>query len=212
MWSFKNMRVQRICAALVIALSMLFSACGFHFRGQQSVPENFSAIMISDAHLITTNASWSSDGRDVLRRTITQAFLHAGITARDNADITVELLGENIERRTASINAVAASAAEYRLEYALRYRVIGADGAILIADTQLTTDNSYRFNDSAVLGSADEEALIFQEMRRDLANRLVRQYLHRINANASKQTPPTTPADARPANATAIDATHAPAP
>ncbi len=181
---------------MILLACMLLTACGFHFRGHTTVPDGFNIVAVRDADKIPTGTSLTGGGRDELHRAVTQAFQRHGITIADVAPMTVELLGESTRRRTASIDAVAASAAEYRLEYELRYRVTGSDGATLVSETKLVADNSYRFDNSAVMGSADEEILIYQELRRDAADRIVQQYLRRAKQSPRLNTPADAPAHA----------------
>lgn len=194
----------------ILIISMM-TACGFHLRGQAAVPDGFNIVAVRDAGKVPVGASLAGGGRDELPRALMQAFRRHGMTIADAAPMTVELLGESTLRRTASIDAVAASAAEYRLEYEVRYRVIGADGATLISETKLAADNSYRFDNNAVMGSADEEMLIYQELRRDVADRIVQQYLRRAKQSPRPNAPVDNAADTQTGTPTDVPA-HAPAP
>lgn len=102
----------------------------------------------------------------------------AGVTfqvlpAGDGGMLTVELVSESLQRRVASV-ATSAAAAEYQIDHVLRYRILGRDGAVIARDTTLKADRSYRFKSNAILGSADEEAMLQHDMRRDAAQQIVR--------------------------------------
>jgi outer membrane lipopolysaccharide assembly protein LptE/RlpB len=94
--------------------------------------------------------------------------------AQTTADtLTIELLGETLQKRVASV-AASAAAAEYQIDYTLRFRIVGDDGAERVKETLLKADRSYRYKADAIMGSADEEAMLQREMRRDMANQILR--------------------------------------
>ncbi len=180
---------------LTVALAtLLLAACGFHLRGQGTPVEGYRTVNVVDRGQLSANTTWYAGGREELKRAVTDAFRHAGFDVAADAPLTVELLGESLARRVASIDANA-SAAEYQLDYTLRFRVVAADGATLVAEQALEADRSYRYHDDAVMGSSEEEALLGLEMRRDLAAQIVRQY-RRASARAATPAVPATPTDA----------------
>lgn len=166
---------------VTLLVATLLAGCGFHLRGQGDVPPAFAAVAVRDSSPAGGAPAWYGGTRDDLARSVIAAFRGAGIAVRDDATVIVDLLGETSTRRVASIDANA-SAAEYQVDYALRYRVTGSDGAILVPETTLIGDGSYRNDENAVMGSAEEEALIQAELRRDAATQIVRQYRRRIAA------------------------------
>lgn len=180
---------------LTVALAtLLLAACGFHLRGQGTLTDDLRAVNVVERGQLSANTTWYAGGRDELARAVKDAFRHAGFAVATDAPVTVELLGESLARRVASIDANA-SAAEYQLDYTLRFRVVAADGATLVAEQALEADRSYRYHDDAVMGSSEEEALLGLEMRRDVASQIVRQY-RRAAARAAVSAAPATPTDA----------------
>lgn len=182
----------RIVAVTVAAL--LLAACGFHLRGDADPGDIHRTVAVVDRGHLSANTTWYAGGREELSRAVTGAFHDAGFTVAADAPVTVELLGESLSRRVASIDANA-SAAEYQLDYTLRFRVTAADGATLVAEQALEADRSYRYHDDAVMGSSEEEAMLGLEMRRDIAAQIVRQY-RRAAARAATPAAPATPTDA----------------
>lgn len=210
---------QRPARLLVAALlASLLAGCGFHLRGHAPVPEHWTEVAIRDTGG-SSNGTWYSSGRDGLRRELTRTLTASGFVVRTGAPLTIELMSDSVQRRTASI-AATASAAEYQIDYEVRFRITGSDGAELVPATLMRTDSSYRVDEAAVLGSAEQEALLYEEMRRDIARRIVDQLRRQVAgrpAPAPAATPSTTAAPTPPAATdagTAEPATpaHAPAP
>lgn len=211
-------RTARLRAApLFVAalLASLLAGCGFHLRGNAPVPAHWTEVAIRDTGG-SSNGTWYSSGRDGLRRELTRTLTASGFVVRTGAPLTIELMSDSVQRRTASI-AATASAAEYQIDYEVRFRITGSDNAELVPATLMRTDSSYRVDEAAVLGSAEQEALLYEEMRRDIARRIVDQLRRQVvgrPAPAQSATSPTTSSSAAPDTGAAAPATpaHAPAP
>lgn len=183
----------------VALAALLLAACGFHLRGQGALDDAWRAVNIRDNGKLSASTAWYAGSRDELARVTAHAFRDAGFTVSADAPVTIELLGESLDRRIASLDA-SASAAEYQLDYTLRFRVLAGDGSTLVPETTLAADRSYRYHDDQVMGSAEEEALLGLEMHRDIAAQIVRQYRRNaVRASAAAQATPAMPASDAPA-------------
>lgn len=191
-------------AAMLILLTVAaaLAGCGFHLRGSTADggERSISSVRIDDRTRAAPAEGWLGGGTDELSRTLAETLATAGI--RTDASVTmpsnganaavqasaalaaesgssaaaiptIELLSETLQKRVASITASAA-AAEYQIDYTLRFRVVGSDGAVLVADTTLKADRSYRYKADAIMGSADEEAMLQRDIRRDMASQILR--------------------------------------
>lgn len=170
----------RPAAALVALVALLLAGCGFHLRGSSGAGTPPAAVTIVDQARLTATGNWLGGGPGELGRIFSETFADAGIPARDDAAVRVELLSEHIEKRVASVDATA-SAAEYQLDYTLTWRIRGSDGATLVDTTRLRLDRSYRHKADAIMGSAEEEGLLQRDLRRDAAL----QVLRRVNRLAA---------------------------
>lgn len=168
-------------AGILVLLALVLAGCGFHLRGTQTLDEALVVVAVRDVgksgqgRKTTGNATWYGGERDELRRVVAQALTDSGATVTDEAPLVIELLGEEVKRRTAAIG-VSANVAEYQLDYLLRYRVVTADNSVLIPETQIERDRTYRYDERSPMGSAEEEALLRREMRRTAARQLATQY------------------------------------
>lgn len=169
-------------AIALLLFTALLAGCGFHLRGSAPVPAGWTEVAVSDSGGSSTG-TWYSSGREGLRHELSRSLGAAGFLVSASAPITIELMSDSVQRRTASI-AASASAAEYQINYEVRFRITGNDGAELVPSTLLRTDGSYRVDEAAVLGSAEQEALLYEDMRRDIARRIVDQLRRQATARA----------------------------
>lgn len=167
-------------ASILVLLALVLAGCGFHLRGTQTLDEALAVVAVRDVgksaqRRTAGSTTWYGGERDELKRVVVQALTDGGATVADEAPLVIELLGEEVKRRTAAIG-VSANAAEYQLDYLLRYRVVTAENSVLIPETQIQRDRTYRYDEKSPMGSAEEEALLRREMRRTAARQLVTQY------------------------------------
>jgi LPS-assembly lipoprotein len=190
---------------LVLTAALLLSGCGFHLRGSSTAGSTALTLAIDDRTREKSAGTWLGGGPGELARILTETLADGGVARRDDAGLRIELLNERIEKRVASVDATA-SAAEYQLDYTLTFRALGADGATVIKESKLKLDRSYRHKADAIMGSAEEEALLQRDMRRDASVqvlRLLRQLPPAVVSAANAATP---------APATAKGDAHAPQP
>ncbi len=174
--------------SLIVALCAAMAGCGFHLRGSGELPEGWKVIAVSDAAgkglLNRGGDTWYDTGHEGMRRELVQSLSDAGFSVEAGAPVTIELLDASVRRRAASIDANA-SAAEYEIIYTVRYRIVGADGAQVVPESTIHADSSYRYNKTAVLGSAEQETIVYEDLRHELARRVVDQLRRQAAAHAT---------------------------
>lgn len=167
------MRSATLTVLLALAVVAL-AGYGFHLRGHGQLAATRGLVVhVEDNTRVALTGSWLGSGPDELAHTLKDVLEDAGVQLADSAPLTVELLGETMEKRVASI-AATAGAAEYQLDYTLRFRVTGSDGADLVKESTVRADRSYRYKSDAIMGSAEEEATLQRELRRDAALQILR--------------------------------------
>lgn len=149
------------CAGLSL---LLLSACGFHLRG--SMPMPMSEIAVRDAVPST----------DIFPE-LSRALLDVGIQLSDTAPLVLQLQGETTGKRVLSVTA-AGKAREYGLRYVLHFSLRHEDGSVWLADEAVEASRDLRFDESAVLSMASEEARLRAEMRREAIEQLIRILQH----------------------------------
>lgn len=176
-------RALTLGSTLALVAAFLLGGCGFHLRGKIEIADEMRVVNVRDISKASDSA-WEADGHDGLQRTTVAAFTGNGFVVTGGAPITVELLNETLRRSIASI-AANASAAEYQIDYALEFRISAADGSALVPATTIKIDRSYRYHEDAAMGSAEEEAMLYRDLRRDAVGQIIRQYRRSLNHRAA---------------------------
>lgn len=147
---------------LLTAFCLTIAACGFHLRGQATLP--FETLYV--------NASNDSAFANELKRA-----LLAGTNARlsDNskdAEAIFQLVSENREKQILSVN-TGGTVAEYELRLHVSFRVYNNKGQNWIAPTVITLKRDVSYNDTDVLAKDYEEALLYKDMQSDAVQQVV---------------------------------------
>lgn len=147
--------------ALIIALIVSLSACGFQLRGtSNAIHHSFSSINLVN-----------SSGDHPMQQALQEALRNSGVEVSAESLTKLELLSSDSRKRTASFSSRAKSA-EYELLKEINFR-FSRDEDVLIDNTQLLARRSYLYRETAAVGKAEEERLLRQEMDEDLAQRIM---------------------------------------
>jgi LPS-assembly lipoprotein len=148
-------------AACAIAAALL-AGCGFHLRGQQSLP--FESIYIPGTNPLAVelrrNVNAASKTKVVDNPKLAQAVVGFTEETRDKVILTFTSAGK--------VN-------EYRLRYTVGFRVTDSNGTQVYLPTSkilLTRDMSY--NDAQVIAKENEEALLYRDMQTDMVQQILR--------------------------------------
>jgi LPS-assembly lipoprotein len=146
---------------LLILTLLLLTSCGFHLRGSVKLPPEMSELAIHDAEPATDIAP---DLRDTL--------LSQGVKIVDTAPVIIHLRNESYSKRVLSVDK-SGNAQEYELGYTIRVKVQGADGVVWMPEEVISLQRDLRFDNSAVLGTSDEETQLQEDMRRDAISQIL---------------------------------------
>ncbi len=155
--------VNDLKTACLILLVSLLSACGYHLRGNDFVPETLTQISLT-----------SSDPYSTIKRDVeTELRLnHVSMVAPAATIPNVHILSESEAKKTLSLYPNS-RAAEKRLIYIMGYRVTVPD---LGSKTfSITVTRNYLQNPSTALAKSVEEDLLYDEMRVQASKQLIRQ-------------------------------------
>ncbi|GAA5316405.1 MAG: hypothetical protein AseanaTS_16090 [Candidatus Pelagadaptatus aseana] len=148
---------------LLLSLSLL-TACGWHLRGDLNLPSDLQSLYIDN----------QSQGN------VTEAELNRLIAANDvtvtenraDAQYTITLSNERYERRTISVTS-GGEASEYELTYEVDYSITNAEDLILVPKSTAQVIRSYSYDRDNVIAKNEEEELIRQEMKPQLASQIL---------------------------------------
>lgn len=176
---------------LVIGLSTLLGACGFHLRGTGS--DDFA---LSEINVTARNAYGP------LAKEVEKSLENSGVNVHAGAPYTLVLANERQSQRSASYTSSARSA-EIQLTSGIDYEIRGANN-LLLMNNQLEVQSYYAQDGNNLAGSDQEAAQQRDEMRHDLVRQLS-QRLQRITPAELDQLQQTAEANAQ-AQADALEA------
>lgn len=138
------------------------SACGFKLRGPQPLP--FKTIHLGNLHNFLSGE---------LRQQIEYSGTTKVVQNPADAEVRLDILRNDRNREILSLRADGA-VREYELERALIFRVLDQKGNERLPASMIRARREYSFDDSLILSANREEALLFEDMDRDIMNQLVR--------------------------------------
>lgn len=147
---------------LVLASSaLMLSGCGFHLRGQQDYAFKRLYLASTQDPLTARIKRLVEGGSDTV--VVTQAAdAQATLRVTDSA-------GE----RTLTVN-TSNLIVEYELIETFSYSLTAADGTVLIPSSSLTLNRSMTYSDNFFLAKSTEANLLYEDMRKDAADQIVR--------------------------------------
>jgi LPS-assembly lipoprotein len=116
------------------------------------------------------------DGQSDFIQSLRHALLSNGAQLaqdKSKASAVVSILKDKVVRRVSSVSALN-QPNQYEVTYTVAFSV-SAGGKELLAAQELTATRSYSFQETLLLAKGHEEAILREDMARDLADRLVRQ-------------------------------------
>ncbi len=154
-------------------LLLILQGCGFHLRGSQSIDLTLPILFVT--------------GSSELQREVERALKGSGATlaASDaEAEAVLRLLDESRDRRVLSVNS-SGKVSEYALRYSIRFTVTDRAGGALLVPQEVSLTRDFVFDQEAVLAKGDEEARLFETMRREAIQSLLRR-LQQLNTLTQK--------------------------
>jgi len=148
-----------VCALLS---TLLLSACGFHLRGSEQAALPPTAV-VGDAAMplqVEIRRQLRAGGTEVTETAV-------------SAQWAVRLLREESDRRVLSVGSTG-KVEEYELYYAATVAFEDPQGKPLGPPQTVSQTRSYGFSESAVLGKDAEQETLMRDMRRDVANQILR--------------------------------------
>ena len=140
------------------------TGCGFKLRGEQNF--GFETISV----LAPQGGAVAADLRRALGERVREPPAGQAVGAKH---VTMDILNEQREKTVVGVNA-SGQVREFQLRIRVRFRLRGAAGRELIADTEILQQRDISFNESAVLAKEAEEGLLYRDMQNDIVQQLMR--------------------------------------
>lgn len=164
---------------LVLSLVALLSGCGFHRRGTSSVA--------MPPELSTLRVTMGGAGYPPLLVEVRNALLALGdVRLTDDVSASVPVLQLHSESSTSQVLAIDSSGriSAYLLSYRVDYSLTGADKKPLLPKQSVKLQREYGFDRLNVLASEKQSEFLQNEMRRDVAQQILRRLARVSSANA----------------------------
>ncbi|HJL60844.1 MAG TPA: LPS assembly lipoprotein LptE [Pseudomonadales bacterium] len=149
--------------------------CGFHLRSTQGLE-----ILAGNAHVSASNI-YSPLTRELENMLVSQGV---DLVPASSAEYTIRILTERTHRRPVATSGDI-SVAEYELMMTVSFQITDASGAVVLPTTTLVTERIYSFDTESFVGSSEEEEMLSEEMRTDIANRLLRRFASSLISQSS---------------------------
>lgn len=148
---------------LLLLTTLLLTACGFHLRGQAGMP--FDALYLDAANPGTPFVA-------ELRRSL-EANKVRLVNSDKEADVVLNIVSEIPEKQILTLGGTG-RVNEFQLRYRVSMRAYDLKGQDWISAEEITLRRDYIYDDTKVLAKEAEEALLYQSMRSDMVQQIVR--------------------------------------
>jgi len=146
----------------LLMLFVLLVGCGFHLRGQVTIPENLKKLMLT------------SQISDPIIQQLRVTLQKYGITVVDAgqkapSQLTIESLAHNTAFTTTSANT---NTKQYNITYNLVFSLF-SEGKPILSHAAVSSSRVLTVNSNRILGSDDEEITLKQEIQQELVQKLL---------------------------------------
>ena len=158
--------MKKIIASCLIAITL--SACGWHIRGAIDLPKDLTHLYIS-----------AVDSKGALMTELRQLLKANRITlveSESDAKYSLTIIEETKDRRSAGVGGDALSSS-YELTLKAIYEIRLKNSSEVSKATAISV-RSYKYKSDSINSATQEEILLDEEMRRELAQQMLR----RLNA------------------------------
>lgn len=150
---------------LLCSLVLMINGCGFKLRGLYDIPNNLTQVAI-----IAENPN------SAMIKTLQQSLQANGVSVTDAAPYRIEILEENMSRRTLSLDS-SARASEYEIRGEVTFQVTTRDDQLVLTPRSLMSERSYNVDSRNITATESQEPILRQQIRQDLAQQIMRQYI-----------------------------------
>ncbi|EKE67619.1 LPS assembly lipoprotein LptE [Gallaecimonas xiamenensis] len=144
---------------LLLSLTLLASGCGFHLKGSYEMPQAYKQVNLT-----------SFDHYARITKLVSQSLTVSGVALGQGPE--VHIVSDRLDRQTLSLFSTG-QVAEYELVYTLNWQLILPEQEPEQHVIEVRRD--YQDDPARTLAKDRERDLLLEEMRKEAADRLVRQ-------------------------------------
>lgn len=157
----------QLSALLIVAV--LLAGCSFHLRGQAAMPFETLYLKATDP---------GTPFIKELRRNLEANKVKLADTA-GQADVVLDIVSEIPDKQILSLSG-SGRVNEFQLFYRVSLRAYDRERNDVIPAEEIVMHNDFPYDDSNVIAMESQETLLYQNMRSDMVQRIVRR-LSRVN-------------------------------
>lgn len=149
--------------AVVSLLAGLLGACGFRLAQELALPLDMQRIAVQ-----------TPEPYGVLQSELERALRRAGADLEGSAGVASLVISHaQLSQRPLSIGADG-RVQEFALVYEASFNLLDANGQSKLTEETISLQRDYRFDAGEALGSPAEEALVREELEREMASAILR--------------------------------------
>ena len=148
---------------LLIALTLVLSACGFHLRGSYTLPFDTLYVALPE----------TTELRAILKRNIEASTQARLVDEAKGAQAVLTVLGDIPAKNVLSLDS-SGRVREFQLVRTFSFRVHDPENRDLMPPGRIVIRRDITFNDTQVLSKESEEALLWRDIQDDLVQQLLR--------------------------------------
>lgn len=148
---------------LLFASVLLLTACGFHLRGEVGMP--FATLYLDSGG---SNAPFIND----LRRNLASNKVTL-VNRAEQADVVLQIVSEVADKQILTLSG-AGRVNEFQLRYRVSVHAYDLKHNTWIPAEEMYLYRNYSYDDTKILAKESEEALLFQSMRSDMVQQILR--------------------------------------
>jgi LPS-assembly lipoprotein len=159
----------RAASLIVLIFSLSLASCGFHLRGKNTYALQFQKLYLK-----------SDNGYTPFINQLKIAIQATDVQLTDTpelAQLTLQIVSEVADKQILSLSA-AGTVLEYRLQYRISLRAYDQKQQEWLEPQEITVQRSYNYDNNQVLAMMQEEALLYQDMRNDAVQQVLRRLNH----------------------------------
>lgn len=150
---------------LLLAITLILSACGFRLRGSFDAPLPFATLHIAQPETSELHAT--------LKRSIEATGKTRIVKEAKEAQAVLSVLGDSQQKNILSLSA-AGRVREFQLVRTFSFRLHDPKGRDFLPPGTIIVRRDITFSDELVLSKESEEALLWRDMQGDLVQQLLR--------------------------------------
>lgn len=148
---------------LLLLTALLLSACGFHLRGHSGMP--FDTLYLDAANPGTPLIA-------ELRRNL-EANKVKLVGSAEQADVVLNIVLEVPEKQILTLGG-SGRVTEFQLRHRVSLRAYDLKGNDWIPAEEIILRRDFTYDDAKILAKESEEVLLYQSMRSDMVQQIVR--------------------------------------